>query len=96
VLVPDGLSIEELDNAAAAETIMFLVGLTTTQCTEAGMAFVCARHFPSCVRVALSDGFSGACLAVGACAFGDGVHASNTERRRARMRTHQTCRHDSG
>jgi len=60
VLVPDGLTIDDLDNAAAADVGVFLVGLSSTQCTDAGVAFVCAQYFHSCVPVALPDGSSGA------------------------------------
>ena len=60
MLVPDGLTINDLDNAAAADVGVFLVGLWSTQCTDAGVAFVCAQYFHSCAPVALPDGSSGA------------------------------------
>ena len=59
VLVPDGLTIQDLDSAASNDVGVFLLGLTSMQCADAGVAFVCAQYFHSCVPVMLPDGSSG-------------------------------------
>ena len=63
VYVPDGFTIEQLDQEAAEAVGIFLLGLSSPSCTSSGVAFMCSEVFHACESVSLPDGSSGACRA---------------------------------
>ena len=58
--VPDGMTLEMLDQQAAQAVGPFLLGLSSPSCTSSGVAFMCSQVFHKCVSVALPSGSSGA------------------------------------
>ena len=59
VFVPEGLSIEQLDQQARDAVTPFLLGLSSPACVASGVAFMCSQVFHACAQVALPDGTTG-------------------------------------
>jgi len=59
VLVPDGSSIEQLDQQALDAVAPFLLGLSSPVCVASGVAFMCSQVFRTCELMTLPDGTTG-------------------------------------